>query len=185
MSPIPVKEFTIPDAGVDTVAITIEETYAVEGVGKDTVKLQGTLVANRTAPLLGFGMKAIDWKTAAVVAQFTSLHVTGESKVFGPVSVVLDPTLPGLAVVIGGHCRAALGVVVSMPQHNLTLRSAQAIQLQSDVKTVPPIGDERTQSVAPVALVDLRSGRQMGSLESARVLWRELTAQVPHVVRAG
>jgi hypothetical protein len=182
MSPIAVKEFTVPEAGIDTVDITIEETYEVDGIGRDTVRLQGTLVADRTVPLFGFGHKTTDWKTSAVVARFTSLHVKGESGVFGPVSVVLDPTVPSDAVAIGGHCLAAIGVVVTMPQHNLTLRTEIPIQLQSNVKTVPPIGDERTQSVAPVALVDLRSGRKMGSLESARVLWRELTAQVPHAV---
>lgn len=182
MSPIPVKEFTVPDAGIDTVEITIEETYEIDGVGKDTVRLQGTLVSDRAVPLFGFGEKGVDWKTSAVVGRFTSLHVKGESNVFGPVTVVLDPSMSSQAVAIGGHCVAAIGVVVSMPQHNLTLRTATPIQLQSDVKTVPPIGDERTQSVAAVTLVEHSTGRKMGSLHEARVLWRELTAQVPHAV---
>ena len=57
------------------------------------------------------------------------------------------------------------------------------MQLQSDVKTVPPIGDERTQSIAPVALIEQKSGRKLGTLQSAHIVWRELTAQVAHAVQ--
>jgi hypothetical protein len=183
MSPIPVKPLTVPEAGIDTIEITLEETYDVEGVGKDTVTLQGTLVADRTVPLIGFGEKNVDWKTSAIVAHFTTLNLRGESRVFGAVAVHLDPTTPSQAVAIGGHCRAAIGVIVSMPQHNLTLRTSQPMQLQSDVKTVPPIGDERTQSIAPVALIEQKSGRKLGTLQSAHIVWRELTAQVAHAVQ--
>jgi uncharacterized protein DUF6073 len=182
MSPVPVKERTVPKAGIDTIEITIEETYQVQGVGKDTVRLQGTLIADRTVPLVGYGQKKVDWKTAAVVARFTSLQLKGESDVFGPVSVVLDPTVPSQAVAIGGHCLAAIGVIVSMPEHKLTLRSAEPMQLQSNVTRVPPIGDEQTKSIGPVALLEQRTGRRIGSLQSARVVWRELTAQVPHAL---
>jgi hypothetical protein len=180
VSPIKVKEHTVPKAGIDTVDITIEETYEVEGLGRDTVQLNGTLVANRTVPLFDLGKKSADWKTAAVVAHFTSLDVKGDSNVFGPVRAVLDPLAPSLAVVIGGHCRAAIGIIVVMPEHDLVLRTEHPVQLQSEVKTVPPIGDEKTESVAPVKLVDRDSGRQLGSLRKARVLWRELVAQVEH-----
>lgn len=182
MSPVQVKEHTVPEAGIDTIEITMEETYEVEGVGRDTVRLQGTLIADRTVPLFGFGRKEVEWETSAVVARFTALHVKGESDVFGPVSVALDPTIPSQAVAIGPHCVAAIGVIVTMPDHDLTLRTETPMQLQSEVTTIPPIGDERTQSVAPVALVEHRTGRPMGSLHGARVLWRELETQVPHGV---
>jgi Family of unknown function (DUF6073) len=180
LSPVQVKEHTVPEAGIDTITITLEETYEVEGIGRDTVRLHGTLVANRTVPLFGFGRKQVEWETSAVVARFTSLHAKGESKLFGPVSVTLDPAFPSQAVAIGPHCSAAIGVIVSLPDHDLTLRTAAPMQLQSLVKTIPPIGDERTESVAPVELVEHRTGRRMGSLHSARVLWRELETQIPH-----
>ena len=44
---IPVEEYTVPEAGTDVTEITIEEQYAVEGVGDDTVVLTGTLVSDR------------------------------------------------------------------------------------------------------------------------------------------
>ena len=175
-----VEPFTIPPAGVDTVDITLEETYEVEGVGKDTVKLSGTLVADRGAPLIDPVGGKSDWETSTVVASFRSLTAHGESEVFGPIHVTLDHQTPSFGSVRAGKCRAALAVVVSMPQHELTLRSAEPVQLHSDVTTVPPVGNETTQSVQPVALIDATSQRVMGQLESARVLWRELTAQVRH-----
>jgi hypothetical protein len=175
-----VERFSVPDAGIDTVDITLEETYEVEGVGSDTVKLTGTLVANRTAPLLGHGQREVNWETSTVVARFSALNVRGESKVFGPVNVVLDERIPSFGVVTAGKCAAALSVIVSMPEHELTLRSAKPVQLQSEVETVPPIGDERTESVEPVTLVDIKSQRERGSIERARVLWRDLTAQVDY-----
>jgi hypothetical protein len=176
---IEVKPLTVPPAGIDIVRITIEETYDIEGVGKDTVTLNGRLVANRTVPLVG-PERNVDWNTSAVVAQFTDLEVSGNSKVFGPVHVSLDKTIPSYGLNIGCHCRAAIGVVVGIPQHGITLRSASPVQLKSEVQTVPPIGDERTESVLPVDLIDAVSERKRGSIESVRVLWRELTEQRAH-----
>jgi hypothetical protein len=172
--------YTVPEAGVDTVEINLEETYTVEGVGSDTVALSGSLVANRGAPLVDPKVKSVEWETSTVVANFQSLDVRGESDVFGPVSVTLDPTIPSFGVVQKGKCLASLGVVVSMPKHDLVVRTRHPVQLHSQVKTVPPIGDERTESVGPVALIDIDGGREIGSLESAKVLWRELTAQVKY-----
>jgi hypothetical protein len=180
--PIEVKPRTVPPAGIDVIKITIEETYEVEGVGKDTVTLNGRLVANRTVPLVG-PERRVDWETSAVVAQFTDLQVTGNSRVFGPVHVTLDKTVPSYGLNIGCHCRAAIGVVVGIPQHGITLRSSSPVQLRSEVTTVPPVGNERTESVLPVDLIDSVTERKRGSLESVRVMWRELTEQIPHPVK--
>jgi hypothetical protein len=181
--PIDVKKFTVPPAGIDVVDITIEETYDVDGIGKDTVTLKGRLVANRTVPLLGQTERQVDWNTSAVVAQFTDLNVSGTSRVFGPVHVTLDKTLPSIGVSIGCHCRAAIGVVVGIPQHGMTLRSSAPVQLRSEVERVPPIGDEKTESVLPVELLDTQTDRRRGSLERVRVVWRELMEQTPHRVK--
>lgn len=173
---------TLPHAGIDHVDITIEETYDVEGIGKDTVTLKGRLTANRTVPLLGAGTRQATWDTATVVAQFTDLNVSGHSKVFGPVHVTLDKSVPAFGVVTAGKCLAAIAVHVGMPQHGLTLRSATPIQLHSTVNTVPPIGDEKTESVAGVELIDHATGRRRGALDHARVAWRELVEQTRHNV---
>lgn len=175
-----VKKFSLPVAGIDHVDITINETYDVQGVGKDTVTLKGRLVANRATPLLGHGQKTTDWKTSTVVAQFTELSLVGESRVFGAVHVTLDHSQPSFGVVQAGKCAAAIGINVSMPQHNLMLKSASPIQLQSTVQTVPPIGDEKTESIGPVDLVELETGRKRGAIEHVQVAWRDLVQQIKH-----
>jgi Family of unknown function (DUF6073) len=175
-----VEPFTVPPAGVDTIDISIEETYSVEGVGEDTVQLKGSLVADRGAPLVDPERGAVDWETSTVVASFRSLTARGESKVFGAVHVTLDHRTPSFGVVKAGACAANLALVVSMPQHRLTLRSEDPVQLRSQVTTVPPIGDERTESIAAVPLLDAKSHRKLGTIDKARVTWRELTAQVEH-----
>jgi hypothetical protein len=180
---ITVKPLTIPKAGIDTVDITIEETYDVQGVGNDTVTLTGKLVADRGVPLLVLGQREITWETAIVVAKFTSLKLAGKSQVFGPVKVELDPRFPAMAVANACHCSAAIGVVVSMPKLGMTLRTAEPMQLQSEVTTIPPIGDERTQSVLPVDLIDTKTNRRRGSLARARVIWRELLTQKAYPTR--
>lgn len=175
---VDVTPYTVPSAGTDIVEITLEETYDVEGVGTDTVVLTGTLIAERAAPLLGHGAHAVDWKTATVTAKFTTLAVSGQSSVFGPVSVTLDSRSSAMAMVSAGKCAAAIPVVVAMPQHSLTLRTAEPVQLRSTVRTVPPIGDESTASVHPVDLVDAKTQRKVGKLNSAKVIWRDLKAQL-------
>lgn len=179
---IKVKPYTLPDAGTDTTTITITETYEIKGVGKDTVELKGVLVANRTVPLIDHGATVADWETGTVVAQFTSLKLKGKSDIFGPVNVTLDKSVPSFGVVSGEKCKAALGLIVSMPKLGLKLRSAEPVQLHSTVTTVPPIGDVATRSVLPVTLVDFATNRVQGTLLNALVSWRELDTQTLHPV---
>lgn len=174
-----VQRFAIPGPGIDTVDITIEEDYDVEGVGSDRVTLRGVLIADRGAPLLGSGRENVEWETSTVVAQFTSLEAEGTSGVFGSVHVSLDNRVPSFGVVRAGDCKAALSVEVSMPEHNLVLRSAEPVQLKSQVETIPPVGDELTESVRPVALLD-DARRERGVMQQVHVTWRDLTDQVEH-----
>jgi hypothetical protein len=176
---IQVKPRTLPIAGTDVTDITIEETYDVKGIGTDTVLLRGTLVSERTVPLLEHGRDHADWESATVVARFTTLNLFGKSDVFGPVLVRLDEAIPSFGIVTKGKCKAALGIEVSMPDHQLVLRSETPVQLHSVVETVPPIGDERTEGVLPVRLLDVKSGRPIGTLAKVRVAWRELIQQTP------
>ena len=180
---IRVKPYTIPKAGIDKVDVTIEETYDVQGVGRDTVTLKGILVANRGAPMLQPGKRTLSWKSAIVSARFTSLKLSGKSEVFGPVKVSLDTSFPASAIAFACHCSASLGVVVSMPSLGIALKTAEPMQLRSEVTTIPPIGDEKTVSVSAVNLVDTTTNRKRGSLTKARVIWRELLEQTLHTAK--
>jgi hypothetical protein len=158
------------------VNITLRETYSVEGVGHDTVELTGELEAHRGAPLTGqSGEKS--WENATIVALFTNLSVSGHSDVFGPVRVTLNRDIPSFGAVQAGKCKASMNLRVTMPKLGLVLNSAEPVQLWSDVETVPPIGDERTQSVGAVELIEAATGRSRGQLREAVVAWRDLLHQ--------
>lgn len=174
---IEVKRFSIPPAGIDIVDITLKETYSVEGVGEDTITLTGELEAHRTAPMVDPKEKREDWESTTVAAIFTNLSVSGESKLFGPVRVTLDRSMPSIGVVKAGKCNATMSLRVTMPKLGLVLVSAKPVQLHSQVETVPPIGDERTESVMPVDLLDTDTKRVRGRMEHAVVAWRDLLAQ--------
>jgi hypothetical protein len=62
----------------------------------------------------------------------------------------------------------------------MKLKTSEAIQLQSEVTTIPPVGDELTASVHAVDLVDADSNRKVGTLSKATVKWRDLVAQKRH-----
>lgn len=176
-----VKPRTLPlVAGIDRVRVTMLETYEVEGVGKEEVVLTGMFVMRRGAPLQGLGEKCVSWETSTVVAQFEELSLVGKSKLFGEVHVTLDRTERYFAVVRAGKCVANVRVNVDMPDLGLSLSMKDAMHLESEVETVPPVGDERTVSVNSVALVD-DTGRVRGTLLKARVSWRELLSQRPFV----
>lgn len=172
-----VKRLTVPPAGIDVVDITLNETYRIEGVGEDTVLLKGELEARRGAPLLVHGETKASWETSTVIAEFTNLSVTGESKLFGPVRVSLDRSIPSFGSVTAGKCAAMMSLRIAMPKLGLVLHSAEPVQLQSQVETVPPIGDERTESVGTVELIDMSTKRARGVMVKAVVAWRELTHQ--------
>ena len=169
-----------PPSGVDTIAVNIEQTYTVEGVGSDTVSLEGSLTLERGAPLVDPQHGKVDWKTSIQVANVKALDVSGKSDVFGPVHIVLDHSVPSFGVITDGKLRSAVLVAVSMPEHDLTLLTEKPLQMHSNVTSVPPVGDEHSQNLQPVALVDAQSRRKRGSLDSAHVHWRDLRSRVTH-----
>ena len=59
----------------------------------------------------------------------------------------------------------------------LVLNTAEPVQLHSTVETVPPIGDERTESIRQVDLINLETSRVSGTMVKAVVAWRELLQQ--------
>jgi len=177
LAQIQVKPKTLPMVpGDDINHVVLKETYEIEGVGKETVELKGELITRRGMPILQPGTTRHSWETSTVVAQITKLELKGTSNLFGDVHVTLQAAVPAYAAVKAGKCAASVPVQVTMSKVGETLISAQPMQLRSDVTRVPPVGDEKTQSVAPVALVDT-NGRSRGAIHSVTIGWRELREQ--------
>lgn len=91
LTPLPAERFTLPPAGVDVMRVRLEETYEIKGVGRDTVELTGWIAARHDNARPADGETEVKWGTAVVDTEFVGLELRGESKVFGPVLVHLDP----------------------------------------------------------------------------------------------
>lgn len=96
---MPVKRFELPTAGVDVMRAVVEETYDIEGVGKDTVTLSGWIAVKHGVPQKMPSATQLRWGTAKIDTEFVGLHLSGKSGVFGDIVVTLDPNKRSLGVV--------------------------------------------------------------------------------------
>jgi len=74
-------------------------------------------------------------------------------------------------------CRAPVTVAVAMPKLDLKMETREPATWFSLVNTIPPVGQTASVTVDPVALVT-RDGREVGTLDSGRVLFRETVRHV-------
>lgn len=98
---IQVQPFHLPGPSVDVMRVRLEETYTVQGVGKDSVELTGWIAVRHGASRPAPGFHTVSWNTAVTDTEFVGLDLQGESKIFGPVHVTLDRSRPAIGQV--GH----------------------------------------------------------------------------------
>ena len=84
------ERFVLPPAGVDVMRVRLEETYEINGIGRDTVELTGWIAAKHDNARPAEGETEVKWGTAVVDTEFVGLELRGESKVFGPVLIHLN-----------------------------------------------------------------------------------------------
>jgi hypothetical protein len=94
LQPLPVQPFNIPNASVDVMRVRLEETYEVEGIGRDTVQLTGWIAAKINDPRPAPGETEIKWGTAISDTEFIGMELHGNSPKFGPVIVRINRNLP-------------------------------------------------------------------------------------------
>jgi hypothetical protein len=73
-------------------------------------------------------------------------------------------------------CRAPVNVNVSMPKLGLSMATKEPAVWYSEVTTIPPVGQVASVTVEPVSL--LSSGREVGTLQSGIVKFREVVRTV-------
>jgi hypothetical protein len=74
-------------------------------------------------------------------------------------------------------CRAPVSVAVSMPNLGLSMETKVPATWYSVVNTIPPVGHTASVAIEPVPLVTA-DGREVGTLDSGRVLFRETVRHV-------
>jgi hypothetical protein len=85
-----------------------------------------------------------------------------------------DPCSDGSSCFI---CRAPVSVAVAMPNLGLNMKTKVPATWFSVVNTIPPVGHTASVTIDPVALV-ASDGREVGTLNSGRVLFRETVRHV-------
>lgn len=166
----------LPVAGVDTATVTMTVDFEIEGVGKDSVELEGVLISYRSDPLYAYGKNTISWRTSTVVSTFKEFNLEGESDLFGPIKITLDESKPSFGSVMNGDCSSAHEAIIHMPQIERMLYTGRGFQFHSRVSSVPPSVNDIARSVNTITLVD-ESGRTMGRLNNARMVWKEIGSE--------
>jgi len=190
---LPAEAYVLPKAGIDVMRVRMEETYTIDGVGTDTVELRGWIAARHDNARPVPGQTKVSWETGVVDTEFVGLELRGESKIFGPVLVHLTSGAPSfgqvgaidvpelrakMAAAVKANakpdaaCIANIKVDVEMPQLDLNMKTLQAVRMYSVVKTIPPVGNTASVSMAPTTLVS--ADRTVGTLQHAEVKFREI-----------
>lgn len=203
LEPIEVEPYTLPEAGVDVMRVRLEETYEVEGVGRDTVELTGWIAVRHDEPRLAPGETDLAWGTAVIDTEFLAMELTGNSEIFGPVHVRLDESRPAIGQVgkidvpaearvalanlkkQNGHdltkteseCTAPTNALVSMPDLGIEMKTSEPAVWHSSVTTIPPVGQQASVTISPVAMVT-DDNRQVGTLVSGKISFREVVRRV-------
>lgn len=89
MQALPVERFVVPSASVDVMRVKLEETYDVQGVGKDVVQLVGWIAVVHDNARPAEGETETRWGTSISDTEFVGMDLHGESEIFGPVQVKL------------------------------------------------------------------------------------------------
>lgn len=98
---LPVEHYKLPSAGIEVMRVKMEETYNIEGIGSETIQLQGWIaVAHDNARAINKGAP-IDWNNAYVPTEFVGMNLHAESELFGDVNITLNPSQRSIGQVGG------------------------------------------------------------------------------------
>jgi len=99
LKPLEMPPLMLPEPGVDVMRVRLEETYDVEGVGRDTVQLKGWIAVRHDNTRPAEGEHELTWNSAITDTEFVAMKLDGVSKIFGRVEVTLDTTTPSIGQV--------------------------------------------------------------------------------------
>lgn len=88
---LPIRSFKLPDAGVDVLRAKVEETYTIDGIGTETVELSGWIAVLHDDPISIIEGEEVGWDNFQVGTEFVGLDLRGQSELFGPIHVTLNP----------------------------------------------------------------------------------------------
>lgn len=202
---IPPQPFTLPRPGVDVMRARLTETYEIDGLGEDTVELTGWIAVTHGKPSTNEWRTAVtDTQFVALDLRghsdvFGPVEVTfdPDRPVIGKVGAIDLPERARLALAAVSApspphasevpeetteptsevCFAPVNVAVAMPALGLQMKTKEAAAWYSLVTTIPPVGHTASVTIDPIRLIS--NGREVGTLVSGHVKFRETVRHVP------
>jgi hypothetical protein len=204
---IPMEPYQVPTASADVMRVRLSETYAIDGIGEDTVELTGWIAVRHGAPRLAPGERELRWGTFVVDTEFVGLRLEGESEIFGKVVVTLDGERPAIGQVgrieIPEQAQILLASTDTQTEPAPTTEEENTDdaacrapvnvkvtmpELDLEMKTrEPAVWHSRVTTIPPVGheasvTIDpvslVSNGRQVGTLISGTVKFREVVRKV-------
>ena len=173
LQPVEVKSQTLPGASVDVMRVKLEETYTIDGIGKDSVQLTGWIAVRHGASRPAPGETLVSWTTAVTDTEFVGMELRGVSDVFGPVVVTLDSSRP------------AIGQVgkIDVPERatEVLLAANEAAPADSDAGVVEDPAAAAVKCRAPVNVKVAMSGLGLEMITKTPAIWYSNVTTIPPV----
>ncbi len=158
MEPLHITKHVLPEPAIDLMRVRLEETYSIDGIGKETVQLSGYMAVVHGKPAALDTSKPLSWQNSVISTEFVALELTGESRLFGTIKVSLDQDRPSVGRV-GSFNEAPMDFLI---QAGLSADDVEGIgppsgdcAVLADGTTSPACGDCYAPLSVSVAMEDL------------------------------
>jgi hypothetical protein len=143
MRPLEAKKHEFPEPSIHVMRVKLHELYELDGIGTDKVELSGWIAVRQGAARPVRPASKATWRNGLVETEFVGLELRGESELFGPVEISLDPTTPA---------KGQVGSFALPEEAEATLLALA--NAKGPLAMHAGAGVRRSASVAPRALMD-------------------------------
>ncbi|MEL7058991.1 MAG: DUF6073 family protein [Acidobacteriota bacterium] len=145
LEPVEIKAYELPDSSVHVMRAVVEETYTVDGIGRDTVELHGWIAVQHSNARPVAGETELRWDTAVYDTEFVGMHLMGESDLFGAVEVKLNLDRPSVGQV--GQIQLSEKVRAAIPRLASLGKLPAGIDIEAVVAATEEDADRRKARV--------------------------------------
>lgn len=138
-----VQAYTVPDGGIDNLALSSTDTFEIPGRGEFRMDFSGYFRVARAEP------ETKNWAQANVFVNLADMKLTGSHNELGTVNVRLNENVvsPGQTFAPGDRsapaaCRIGAAVEFELEDQGMTVFNKEPILLMNDaIEAIPPVED--------------------------------------------
>jgi hypothetical protein len=143
-----VQQYTVPQGGIDNLALSSRDTFEIPGRGEYRVDFDGYFRVARDHPT------SEDWAEASVFVNLADMKLEGRHPDLGTVKVRLNPDVvsPGQTFAPGDRsapaaCRIGAAAEFELADQGLTVFNKEPILLMNEaIESIPPVEDPNGQA---------------------------------------